>query len=640
MSANRTRGGARLHLLGLALVWSAILLTPAVSLAQTRDGAAWLDDAPLQVAPNSEGTATLVNLSGSDLSLVIEVVGSTDLGLEAAPPQVTIAPSDSVEITLTSTESEGSATLVAWGDGTLVEREIVVGPSTSADPPLPLPDSLALEAELDPLNRQETIVTQTLPAAVARPEQPPCETAGWIVVGRLSGPRGATAPVCTDGVSLQVRGVKEPGTWSGKIDLLPDDDPGSVSVSLTARDSPWFPVSVLILGLLAAYALGPLATQWRSRALFEHFVRRDLDRVDAKYRSTRDAIATLADDPTVGLPFLHDPSDPLLLDARVAELRVELSEAVDASARVPFLAPDGTVYKDRFAEVVKEVLRIYTVLLSSAELAADLRQRLADDYRELKMQDARLPRLALSLGVHRINDKNDWDAIVKVIDTRDADLRTWEGFLGRIDMLKKREMKLALVKDLFLRHEADGLEEHEQQLLQKEAEDKEAEDAPPGAEFAGPPIERPRVRLRQLTVVARQDEHSSWRRPFIALFVLLLVAIAYVQFGSGELGLLPGEGPTLGIVVSFALAVAVGYALVHGLFERLSPRQRLWALDWWVALVGGLVTVVSGYATQYLADATFGGLADYITIGTWGFALGSGVTVARRIITHRSVEAV
>jgi hypothetical protein len=55
-------------------------------------------------------------------------------------------------------------------------------------------------------------------------------------------------------------------------------------------------------------------------------------------------------------------------------------------------------------------------------------------------------------------------------------------------------------------------------------------------------------------------------------------------------------------------------------------------LDWFAAILGGFVVVLSGWATLYLPDATFGGVADYFAVGTWGIALGSGVAVARRLL--------
>jgi hypothetical protein len=55
-------------------------------------------------------------------------------------------------------------------------------------------------------------------------------------------------------------------------------------------------------------------------------------------------------------------------------------------------------------------------------------------------------------------------------------------------------------------------------------------------------------------------------------------------------------------------------------------------IDVIAALVGGSLVVLSGWATLYLPDSTFGGLADYFAIGTWGIALGRGVAIARRLL--------
>jgi hypothetical protein len=113
----------------------------------------------------------------------------------------------------------------------------------------------------------------------------------------------------------------------------------------------------------------------------------------------------------------------------------------------------------------------------------------------------------------------------------------------------------------------------------------------------------------------------------------LTVALAWVS------GLVLVAG--LILRVDWLITVGAGFAVGAFVSKSLgeaptgSGSKALWRsirrIDVAIAFIGGIVVVVTGFTTQYLQDATFGGWFDYLTIWTWAFALGSGVNVARRL---------
>lgn len=85
-------------------------------------------------------------------------------------------------------------------------------------------------------------------------------TATQTVVGQVADPSGRLAEVIRSRQALNVQ-ISHPGTFMGKIDLLPGADAGEVTLTIHAKDRWLFPLLVLI----AALAISILLNWWAKK---------------------------------------------------------------------------------------------------------------------------------------------------------------------------------------------------------------------------------------------------------------------------------------------------------------------------------------------------------------------------------------
>ena len=614
-----------------------LLAIPVSADAQQNPSAEWLDSEPIDIEPASESVQTLVNLSTEELDLRIDIVGEAgELDVVVSPETVLLPVFGTAQVTVTASASSavGSVTLVAWGRNTFAAKQVTVAEGDLA-PDASLPDSLGLQAHVNPLIEDEAQTSVALPEAVVVPTKSSCGAADSGIVGRISGPDGRLAAVCTNGTSLNIEGVTQPGTWSGKVDLLPDNaDAGSISISIAARDSWMLPAYVLVVGLMLAY-LFPLGGVWRSQLLFDHETERALVRVRAEYAATRDAIIRLENDSAVDLDRFSDEHLPLYLDRVVDSLRTSLAVAVDAATRAPFAPPDGPTYKSLFGDVIPAVISHYQQLRKSAEDGAMLRGQISKvfPFPDVPVGRAFLLNQVLELRGASIDTAIEWQQVRDEAVARAKILGRFGGLWSRIGTVvatDKEKKKLTI--DLIQAADDAALDDVAKDLRALEGKDFVAEQDAEDEGVPAPPIPGPGH---------DRKEWIAWAA--VGLVILIIVTIwsstqtrnAVAPEGTSKEDLYWPALAGAAIILAFALRFVS---------KRLLPRstsstgKRIRRLDLWMGIAGGIIVVSTGFVTLYLQKATFGGPADYFTIATWGFSLGSGVSVAKRLLTQRAVE--
>src|SRR4029077_5965138 len=292
----------------------------------------------------------------------------------------------------------GSLSLFA-ADGRVARREVAISPKPTVG---------ALEAT--PL-----VTSQSVERAVLEPDQGPVWVAVDIpnedippvpkskqgtmptTVGALSGPNGTVAvtysgeseplTTTTSLVALDL-GHLDPGSYSGKVDLLPgDEEKGYLALSLTA--TPWWPIPVIFL------ALGILGGVWLQRESGLRGPRgRLLQRIDDLEGRHKEAVAKLkgeAGDKPWGSFEIAD----------LSELEADLRQRLSRSTERTLIQIDKAVLADmetRIGKVENQIELLEALPEHARDLEAALRELASKHPQQLpprKSGDSRQPQPSL-----------------------------------------------------------------------------------------------------------------------------------------------------------------------------------------------------------------------------------------------------
>jgi hypothetical protein len=417
--------------------------------AQVSEGAVWLDSGVLKVGVRRVVNPTLVNPTSNPVKVQVETEGDIDLTPIEETGDITIPPGGSVRIRLRAGSETGAGTLIAWGIDTFTTRPFVVtGPSL---PTIFLPSSLATAATTDPIGDVAEDVKLKLPHGLAQPSGDSCagSTPG-VLVGRLSGPNAQLADACASNTTLYVAGAKEPGTWSGKIDLLPaDDKAGTIDISVTVRDSWPLPLLTLVAGLLGAMIPLLLAFQ-RDRFAIRHQAHRAIERVTDDYTAKLEAVKGLYDgELATGLDRVSDPSarPSLRLDWQVANFLADVRLTLTKQERDAFLLPAGG-RATALEGLVTAVLDHHAILLRHATVASAIRKR-TDEILPPNERPANTPLLdkALRRQERRVVTSADWTDAQGDASQLTTQLNTVQELLELIEHLGP-PLQFELLRDL------------------------------------------------------------------------------------------------------------------------------------------------------------------------------------------------
>jgi cytochrome c-type biogenesis protein CcmH/NrfF len=560
--------------------------------------------------------------------------------LPEEPADDVIEPLDRVMVTVTREGEPATGQVVAEGRGAAIAKDVIVqGPGGA--PSVVLPDALWLSGESIPFSEPDPEIGVTLPADPGRQPGPACADDGSLV-GRIGGPDGLAADVCIDGPLLSIGGADRAGTWSGTVDVVPSDpDVGSIDLTVTVRDFWILPLLVLLVGLVVALRV-PMREGRRSRLLLRFHIATELERVSTAHDSAREAIGRLAGGATIEIDRVHDPNAPLYLDREAAGLVAGLDRSADGKSRAQYAPPDGVRYTS-FQGLVERVQSHYGRLVNIAARAARLRRDILGRFASLPVDRSFIVTTALRPAGLRLVDAHEFDAAARRLDAVRSLLERFEALWARIRRL--REGAEAVTVSLLTASDDEGLKAAEAAVRAAEKDQEVPVEIPverlPTPEWPGATLPPPRRRSRLWWVA-------------LALVPLILAGVIVVSLdlftaGSGSFGDTGSDQRILVTTVAVvAIAVMAGLvALVARRRSRARPepdaasvRAQLKRLDRQIAWLGGTIVLVTGFVVLYLQNTTFGGLADYIAAATWGFTLGIGVNIAKRIIPSKALEAI
>jgi hypothetical protein len=628
--------------LALVLATLALIWQPQRSArGQATDGIAWLDPSPLEMSQGGTAATDLINPNNRVVEVRVEAVRADDMKLTVEPGQSVIPALGRLTITVMSSGKEGTGALVAWADGGVATKEIVVN-ATDPTPPVLLPSTLPLTGWSFPVANKDWVIVAYLPENPGRQEGSPCSERRGTLIGHVGGPDGQVADVCLTGRTLTIVGADSPGTWSGTIDVLPSEV-GSIDLTISVRDFWFLPLVILVAGLLLALWI-PLSGVRRSRLTLQYYLAAALERVEGAYESTKQAIRRLANDQGVGIDCLHDSGGSLHLDRQAASLIAGMETAIDAAARAEYVPPDGRQYTT-FRDLVQAVLAHYALLLSLAERSARLSKEVRDQFPSLPVGRARILNAALKPVEQRLDDAQDWGEAQRQADGRRANLERFQSLWRRIQALGSDAE--AEADELLKANDEASLTAVEGSIRKKET----AQQVAPQADAVVPPKRRRRARRPGAATSPKRSPLKGAVAVAAFSLIVLVVAVFTMELysASGRVNVIDGGRSrswlwviAIGILVA-VLALVLGFGRrrrAHRAQDAARLKGKIKRLDRQIAWIGGAVVVTTGVVTLYLQKATFGGLADYLTVATWGFALGSGVNIAKRLIPLKSIEVV
>jgi hypothetical protein len=333
------------------LVLGLVLTAGRPSIAQPAP-VVWLDPQSIELKAGESAISRLANLTSDSLNIHVELIGSTGFPLGVAGStdakeldqielQFPLNAGQDIEIEVSALEDapSGSATLVAWGARAYATREVVLQAAEAATPVLP--STLTFGAGSNPMSRDDSL-SLTLPEAVLGSEDSACPTAGGGgIVGRISGPDGEVADVCVKDQALAIYGATESGTWSGDVDLLPDnEDAGDLILTLSVRDRGYVPFAVLLFALAVAYII-PLEGVRRNRQVLVYRTNLWKEDVDHSQRVTLRQLQDRVGPGIQGIDRIHASDGDLYLDAQAWKLLTDYDTALSQAERDAILSPTG-----------------------------------------------------------------------------------------------------------------------------------------------------------------------------------------------------------------------------------------------------------------------------------------------------------
>jgi hypothetical protein len=603
----------------------------------------------LGVAARGDGTPSIQFLDDHDLVLVVGpgtekasatvvVVVTTPTpspsSLPPSPPDVAAelpvmtdpsgrpAPSGLVDITKASDTSDSKQTydvtakdvgapgtytgrlIFSSDDGTIIRKtlNVVVRPAagvTALDPASVTDLTVIGKAWFSPTGWGSPSFSPDLTA-------PPTEGA-TVQVGQVAGEEGVGRVVVRDG-AIQVEGIEKAGTYTGSFDLQPGADTGSVKLSVKVKDRVWVPGIVLALGLLAGTAIDVLARVRRPRtrlAVQLANLKAQAEKLQSgeKTRRAHEFPELPGTDYARDVHRIYEAVDGkeqgALADA-AQEAMVAMKRADSDTERAKW-GPDGDSFK-HVADLVGKLPDMYKTARQVADAWQSL-LRLADTYGDdptrllqlpigTSVTDTLHPRLLLSDSAPNQDTFTAWQK--QVADTKafvDAFLALYK-VLDELHRAEPTDPRPASLRALLMHPNVTSVADVTR--LAKRVEEESRDDV--------------RALLGSAAFVEMVDRPRATGRTVVGLHDLLSWMEADARRSEAVQPPTAKPPPT-----------------------ETELRTQLRRADRVVLVALSLIAFLTGIQAVYVANATFGASADYISIFVWGTGVDSGLKLIRRL---------
>ncbi len=337
-----------------------------------------------ETATRRRVTLEISGLENSDSRTV--KLGQVCGGLRVRLPVKRLKPGRSAKAMLRATSSgsqsySGSLALFSR-KGRVARRQLAISPTPESEfSASPLVSSQSAKREARKPSSDELIWVPVAGASKDIPEPPESGNAPSITVGALSGTNGPipltyegekeVLTATTSEIGLVVGDDYEPGSYSGKVDLMPGAEGGEVTIDL--KVTTWWPIPaiVLLLGIIGGVLLQRQSGRRGPRA-------RLLQRIADLQQRHGDAVAKLrlaAGGPPGGGGGPNKPWGDYSI-AQLAQAQEQLREQVERSTEKAWVKIDDKVLADLEARIAMVEAQI-DLLGMVPDLARELEEALS-----------------------------------------------------------------------------------------------------------------------------------------------------------------------------------------------------------------------------------------------------------------------
>ncbi len=419
------------------------------------------------------------------------------------------------------------------------------------------------------------------------------------VVGTITNSDGDLAKVTVAKGEVIIESVKEPGKYSGTVNLNPGVEAGKgpkTKITLDVRDSWGWALIALLVGLLIAILSELWLTRWRPRGQLEkQFTRLEasLDKTATRKTEQLGAIKS-------GWAAPRIQGDGSLLVSVRNRIEIGLENAESDEERKRF-GPGGEEVKkvETLIETYEDLLG-YSLQIGQSYVV--LAARLDPDSRQAEFEGG-----ALSGRISEL--------LRSTVISHGAELTDLE----------------AEAKDLHaVLHSVSQLDESYRRLAEK----------PGGSEAIKDKIEKRRKQLLHddLTDDDVKAQHDLYAE--IAKELYEGEGAKAVQMKVGNLAALSLAGTGSATAASATprpLSIAPPIApIVLDSPENGNPWKKYFEPgNWAYSIVSGGVVIAAGLSALYFSNSTFGSTEDYIGMVLWGSTVQGGISLVRQLIPGR-----
>ncbi|MBN1428149.1 MAG: hypothetical protein JXB07_07175 [Anaerolineae bacterium] len=601
------------------------LLAPESSVAAD-GGVSFLSDQELtKTFPDDQPDVTfsvkVINGSDASQDIYLDLVGLTDQSGMLVPPGV--LPSDlprkaesvtsgqviTFELTLSRVEGLSKSymgQLVAYGDDGTVARLgltlVVAKPAVevptvaSLEPDFPEAEVTLVKSNFLPSPLSYLGLNIIMPIAVQVSKASPKPQ----MVGSVSGSNGQMGLVVWEGTTLRVEGITQAGEYTGKADLLPDDEEaGKVTLKVQVKDMFLWPLVVLVAGLFIS-------------ARLNRYVKfsRPLRQLQVDLTNLKERAGSLQNEAEKALPadwpvtknvyriyHKQNGTESGLLFMAADNTKKSFIEAQSDEERKKW-GPNGDEFK-RIQGYVDALPELYKLSRAAAMHYSELK-RFAEDYdQDLSFDELDVAKMVEgALRPALIESASELEKLQKDLGTTSIFVDHFGKLYIQLVNLEKRAIKPE--------HKDEAKNLYSQLIGKGVVGTNQLEVLDAAATKLGLIIGAANATQQ------RDSEVAAASAPMVSSFT----AWPHIT------------APTLPDILELV-----------GLLHRVETesgktaeqqREDLRQLELWFNRISGLIVVFTGLSVLYLGKASFGSLADYLGLLLWGTAVDEGFKLARQ----------
>jgi hypothetical protein len=580
---------------------SAATLVLAVSASGTASAEVqFIDQNPISVGLKAGATTSVEVFNGSarPQNLGLRVLGASNGEFAVTPGGGnTTGPGDSRTFSIVLNKPPKVAadrTLLATSsDGTAARLALRIG--SPAPPALSLPKSLDLGT--GDVGDTRTVAVPELPAVkISTP------------VGRLYTTGGERVLVTVErGRKLKVAAPHANGTYTGDVNVDGATKGGIITLTVQAKDGLLLPLIALLGGIAVGFIVEWWLTRWRPRSLLDRRLGRLIDAAESRRErldATMKRLFAASRPENLEIPEGRSWAVPQIVTTDIEQImRYHLTRAgKDLETRLQsartdperaLFGPDGDAYKALLTDA-----DTYAALVGDLREAASI---VRSDLEDLRDQGPVALRTLFDFECRDwiIGDENDLAARRDAATALKAAAEKFAEYRRRLqraiddptadpELVKKLIAHRRLLQATF-RGDSDQIDWWDEALPKLEAELEALISPPPSAAGAA---EQPQITLTQAPT-------ALTARP--------------------ELGPTPAAA---------AAEPEPPWPANHGVL-RTTDFGRVGTL---IGIINLLIVAAAGLSVGYLANATFGSTADYVTLALWGSTATAGLALVRRLL--------